>query len=400
MRKYVLVGGAVIACLSIVGVVETRRVDDLMERLRRIEEKPTADPRSVALVARDVGAVRESLRSAAGELRELIAQRQREVGLNQDVQRLDYELREAACALEEQERRLKRFEALEPEINPEALEQRFALMQSLTDAECQRLGATAVAAIDLARSTHAGLDAIEKDLTRDEDLLWRDLLGPTIQVMGEETVGSGVLLPPLTGADGRSVTHVLTAWHVVRDIPGLNDGSATQISVTVYEQDGHVQTEMARLLKHDAALDIAVLVLDVEKPLERGARLAARSRLSSVRTFDQVYAVGCPLGNDPIPTFGEIADTRHQVDGQEYWMISAPTYIGNSGGGVFDAQTHELIGIFTKIYTHGAVRPTVVPHMGLVTPLSKIYTWLESQNLAHLETPEAGSSAQPAAATR
>jgi hypothetical protein len=58
-------------------------------------------------------------------------------------------------------------------------------------------------------------------------------------------------------------------------------------------------------------------------------------------------------------------------------MISAPTYIGNSGGGIFDAQTHELLGIFSKIYTHGNLRPTVVPHMGLVTPLITVYDWLE-----------------------
>ncbi|MFQ5634674.1 MAG: FAD-dependent oxidoreductase, partial [Gammaproteobacteria bacterium] len=50
---------------------------------------------------------------------------------------------------------------------------------------------------------------------------------------------------------------------------------------------------------------------------------------------------------------GEVADERHEVDGEHYWMISAPTYIGNSGGGIFDAQTHELLAVFSKIYTHG-----------------------------------------------
>jgi len=96
----------------------------------------------------------------------------------------------------------------------------------------------------------------------------------------------------------------------------------------------------------------------------------------------------CPLGNDPIPTFGEVADTRHTVDGQHYWMISAPTYIGNSGGGIFDARTHELLGIFSKIYTHGTLRPTVIPHMGLVTSLSTIYDWLEKVGLGAIEPSE------------
>jgi hypothetical protein len=58
-------------------------------------------------------------------------------------------------------------------------------------------------------------------------------------------------------------------------------------------------------------------------------------------------------------------------------MINAPTYIGNSGGGIFDSRTHELLGIFSKIYTHGSLRPTIVPHMGLVTPMTRVYDWME-----------------------
>jgi hypothetical protein len=94
--------------------------------------------------------------------------------------------------------------------------------------------------------------------------------------------------------------------------------------------------------------------------------------------------VGCPLGNDPIPTFGEIADTHHEVDGNHYWMINAPTYIGNSGGGIFSSSDHELLGIFSKIYTHGNLRPTVIPHMGLVTPLTAVYDWLEEVGQDHV----------------
>ena len=91
-----------------------------------------------------------------------------------------------------------------------------------------------------------------------------------------------------------------------------------------------------------------------------------------------MIAVGCPLGNDPIPTRGEVADTSHSVDGSTYWMINAPTYIGNSGGAIFDARSHRVVGVFSKIYTHGSLRPTVVPHMGLVTAMDKVYAWLET----------------------
>ena len=74
-----------------------------------------------------------------------------------------------------------------------------------------------------------------------------------------------------------------------------------------------------------------------------------------MQVFEDVYAVGCPLGNDPIPTHGKLSDTSHMVDGTKHWMVSAPTYIGNSGGGIFHAESEELVGIFSKLYTHGSL---------------------------------------------
>jgi S1-C subfamily serine protease len=194
------------------------------------------------------------------------------------------------------------------------------------------------------------------------------------------------------------VTYLVTAWQVIRDIQTAPDATSTPIPVTIYSRTGEVRSETAQLLKNDVALDVALLKLNSTKPVECGAKLASRERLRQVSTFEQIYAVGCPLGNDPIPTFGEVADTHHTVDGQHYWMISAPTYIGNSGGGVFDADTHELLGIFTKIYTHGTLRPTVVPHMGLATPLPAIYDWLDQVGYARLE-PAVESQPEAAAAT-
>ena len=65
---------------------------------------------------------------------------------------------------------------------------------------------------------------------------------------------------------------------------------------------------------------------------------------------------------------------------------------------MFDARTHELLGIFSKIYTHGSIRPTVVPHMGLATSLIPIYDWLDKVGYASLEP--ARVSAQTASAQR
>jgi S1-C subfamily serine protease len=207
--------------------------------------------------------------------------------------------------------------------------------------------------------------------------LWRELVGPVVQLAGESSVGSGVLLPSRPAPDvGGYRTYILTAWHVVRDIQGDPPVLEMPVPVQLYREDASRRSEKAHLLDHDVRLDTALLELITPDQIENGARLALREHLENVRIFDSVVAVGCPLGNDPIPTRGEIATCHHEVDGETYWMINAPTYIGNSGGGIFDSRTHELVGIFSKIYTHGSLRPTIVPHMGLVTPMTKVYDWL------------------------
>ncbi|MEM8713654.1 MAG: trypsin-like peptidase domain-containing protein, partial [Planctomycetota bacterium] len=136
--------------------------------------------------------------------------------------------------------------------------------------------------------------------------------------------------------------------------------------------------------RRDTPLDAALLVLDSKEEFANGALLPTRERLRTARVFDNIVAVGCPLGNDPIPTRGHLSDLFHSVGSERFWMISAPTYIGNSGGGIYSGTSHELLGIFSKIYTHGAIRPTVIPHMGLVTPLEEFYDWLDSAQIAEV----------------
>jgi hypothetical protein len=214
---------------------------------------------------------------------------------------------------------------------------------------------------------------------RDTNKMWRELLGPTVQLAGESSVGSGVLLKSMPVGE-RWRTLVLTAWHVVRDIQD-DQGLDATVPVTIYDKMGAMRIESASLVRHDAVLDVAILEIYSARPFPNGAALPSHDTLTEHQVFDRVYAVGCPLGNDPIPTAGELADTSHDINGMNYWMINAPTFIGNSGGGIFDAETHELLGIFSKIYNYGVTQQTIIPHMGLVTPMTAIYDWIEAEGL-------------------
>lgn len=378
-------------------------VHDMHARVVQLEElqsAPRVDPSVVRSIDRELEQLAVRVNTSIAALQCLASDQVKAADLDTRLAALQCELEDTTSDIEVQRSRIAEWDRLQDEIGPEALDARLDSLRRHVDQEWKGVDELAQRALGAAETAHAGMDQLAQSLQRDKGRMWKDLLGPTVQLTGEETVGSGVLLESerIEGRD-EYVTYVITAWHVIRDMHATPDGVNPPIPVTIYSRTGGPRSETAQLQKYDVTLDVALLKLNTTRPVECGAKLASREHLGDVSIFEQIYAVGCPLGNDPIPTFGEIADTHHSVDGQHYWMISAPTYIGNSGGGIFDAETHELLGIFTKIYTHGTLRPTVVPHMGLATPMPAIYDWLEEVGFASLE-PLAAASVKSAAAPR
>jgi len=329
-----------------------------------------------------------ALRRSEGTLEELVqAASDREERLYRRLAGIDRSVHEAR---DDQSRLVRRIGSLEASAGAPAMRREIEALSSLLAEREAQIAALQRTSTETARLHRERLDELQRCLEEqpgedvDASELWNELVGPSVQISGDETVGSGVLLRSQRLANGEWRTYVLTAWHVVRDLFTSSSEDDTQIPVKVYEPSGRYATVEAELLVRDARIDVALLELVTDEPFENGVRLAPREHLRTMRVFDPIYAVGCPLGNDPIPTRGELSSTAHAIDGETYWMVSAPTYIGNSGGGIFDARTNELVGIFSKIYTHGSLRSTIVPHMGLATPLSTIYDWLDGAGYAHL----------------
>ncbi|MGE0144741.1 MAG: trypsin-like peptidase domain-containing protein [Planctomycetota bacterium] len=222
-------------------------------------------------------------------------------------------------------------------------------------------------------------------LLPDPDSLTRELLLPAVQLNGDDTVGSGTLVrSSLDPNTGKVENWVLTAYHVVRNI--LADTPRAQsegLPITIYEEGSKYETR-GDLVAFDKDLDTAVLRLRTERQFHHVAKVLTRSEADHVKLWDEIYAIGCPLGNDPIPTRGSIASQSNVLNGVNYWMINAPTYYGNSGGGIYLADSRSLVGVFSKIYTHGRGNPVVIPHMGLCTPIKSVYEWLDREKLSHV----------------
>ncbi|MDP6989885.1 MAG: trypsin-like peptidase domain-containing protein [Planctomycetota bacterium] len=316
------------------------------------------------------------------------------------MDRLEADLRSAGDGLALHGQRFERWKAHHEQQLTVGLGTRLEMLTHQAEERWSDLMGEVHQARRLAVLNRERIVELDRQGDRRPQQMWSELVGPTVQLSGETTVGTGVLLASvLDETSDLWTTPVITAWHVVRDILHDSREDDPSIPVRIYAADGSVRDESASLLGFDRWVDIALLELSTDEPCAHTARLADRERLAAVATFDPIYAVGCPLGNDPIPTFGEVADRRHEVDGERYWMISAPTYIGNSGGGIFDARTHELLAVFSKIYTHGSLQPTVVPHMGLATPLDVIYDWLAAEGLARIEPAEERGAPLTASAT-
>ncbi len=399
-------GGTVVRWLLTLGLLALVGLltDRLAQMQGRLEDLESARLDEAHTFQSNLHGVQQELSSIRGELESSASTAELATLLSERLRTVEGELGEIGQEIQVQADSLTELVEEQESFGPDVLQQELARrdeeLRSRLESRYQALNELVSNVEATARASRQQVERLEAELVvpRDLGVMWRDLVGPVVQLAGDSSVGSGVLLESEELPDGGYRTYLLTAWHVVRDIQGDLSKTDLPVPVFVYDEDGTIDEEAAELLVFDADLDAALLVLYTPVPFENGARLASREQLAQVRIFDQVVAVGCPLGNDPIPTRGEVATTKHMVDGEWYWMLNAPTYIGNSGGGIFADQSHELLAIFSKIYTHGTLRPTIVPHMGLATPLTSIYDWLELSGYGEV-VPNGVDSARVAAAS-
>ena len=213
------------------------------------------------------------------------------------------------------------------------------------------------------------------------------MIYPVVQLRGNGTVGSGVVLKSEFSDRGHWNVWIVTAYHVVEEVRDLTSEEVVIRELRFFDPDqGHLNElcydgyEVASLPESDLSL------IRVERSTSWPyvAVVADEKTCRALSVFDPVYAVGCPLGNQPLPTLGQISSQHKPVGEEIYWMVNAPTYFGNSGGGIFLAGEGELIGISSMIYTYGKRSPMVVPHMGLFVPFQTVRSWLRREGYAYL----------------
>ena len=307
------------AGLIALGATHQASLDGRIEALEATAATRTSEASALASrVAAETAALKDELERTRGLA---LAHEESARDLSEEVTRLRDALSTERAAWDELAVQADRLDALE----------------AGADRELARLVDTVEATATMVTATRDQLERFESQVQTDAGAQWRAMVAPTVQLAGESTVGSGVLLPsrPLDGDPTRFRTLLLTSWHVVRDIRATAADADCPVPIVLRDQDGTRSTSRRRswLTTCRSTPRSSCWTPTSVSNTERSCRAARRLR--AARVFDPIVAVGCPLGNDPIPTEGHLSDLHHRVGGEPFWMISAPTYIGNSGGGIY-----------------------------------------------------------------
>ena len=229
-----------------------------------------------------------------------------------------------------------------------------------------------------------------------------EMFYPTVRVRTRKAGGSGTVIYSKEFKK-ESCTYVITNHHVISDNikvqkkwnPILKKKVDTEILDTVsveffrYNNFSHcigsfaVEADIVAYSEYDGGQDWALLkTRDTESTHEFVAELYPKKEIKSIHIFDSCFAVGASLGHPPIATEGHISYMDDEIDHYKYWMSTAQTIFGNSGGSVYRwskrRERYEYIGIPSRI----SIQPMgfsadAITHMGYFIPIDRIYDLLD-----------------------
>ena len=228
---------------------------------------------------------------------------------------------------------------------------------------------------------------------------------PTVRVRTKKAGGSGTVVYSEKYKD-EVYTYIITNQHVIDDSvhiekrwdPVLKRKIDKEILDTVYVEyfkynnyshtvgSFAVEADIVAYSEVDGGQDWALLrVRDKENKADWVANMFPLDDIENVHIFDDCYAVGASLGHPPVASNGMITYMDDEIEHYKYWMSSAPTIFGNSGGAVYrwsdNRKQYDYIGIPSRI----SIQPMgfsadAITHMGYFIPIDRVYNLLEEND--------------------
>ena len=228
------------------------------------------------------------------------------------------------------------------------------------------------------------------------------ILVPCVRVRAGTAGGSGtVLYSEPNEEEGSYSTYVLTNHHVVDNLIKVDKKWSTLLKRDVktdvfgipnveffkWRYESRVvgaQSIEADIVTYDADEDLALLKLRSDDQYI-AATLYPKGKERDLRLTMPVMAVGSGLGEPPVVTGGFLSQFGREIDNKEYWLQTAPTIYGNSGGAVFLQDTYEFIGVPARIaVTMQGFSPDAITHLSFIVPVTRVYEFLEAQLFRHI----------------
>ena len=228
---------------------------------------------------------------------------------------------------------------------------------------------------------------------------------PTVRVRTKKAGGSGTVVYSEKYND-EVYTYVITNHHVISDSVHVEKKwdpvlkrkvdkeilDTTYVEFFRYNNYSHtvgsfaVEADIVAYSEVDGGQDWALLrVRDKENTADWVANMFPLNDIENVHIFDDCFAVGASLGHPPVASNGMITYMDDEIEHYKYWMSSAPTIFGNSGGAVYrwsdNRKQYEYIGIPSRI----SIQPMgfsadAITHMGYFIPIERVYKLLEDND--------------------
>lgn len=230
------------------------------------------------------------------------------------------------------------------------------------------------------------------------DVRHQELLYPCVRVRTPKAGGSGtVIYSSKVPKSDDYETYLLTNHHVVENCIRIEKKWNALLQREVKSDvRSTVDTEFFRykwqsrnvgatqiqadVVAYDKDQDIALLKLRDTTPQPYIAKLYPRDAENKLFIFTPVFAVGAALGHPPVVTSGHISGFGDEIDNYEFWLSTAPTIFGNSGGAIFLQETSEFIGIPSRIsVVMIGFGGDAITHLSYFIPITRIYKFLEEQ---------------------
>ena len=225
------------------------------------------------------------------------------------------------------------------------------------------------------------------------------MLYPTVRVTGCKSGGSGTIIySEKTPESNVYETYILTNHHVIIDNIRLETKWSTLVKSDIkmdvlsectveffdfeYEswESGHIAYK-GEIACYDANMDLALIKVKSEKKFDFVAKLFPKGEHKKrLRMFQKLYCIGCAVGHQPLATEGHLTGFSDVIQNYPYWLSTAPSFYGNSGGAMFLIDTQEFIGIPARIQTTllGYTKE-VITHMSYFIPITSVYRFFDEQ---------------------